>query len=793
MRATVAALIAAALAFACGHPAVESTDITDSSGILDANGTDAASDVAGVDTADAATEVQSAEIADESADVPADEPADAAADIADIADVLFDTALSDVQEQDVGNPAGNLKLHLTTSTLGLSGKLMVIAVDSEELASGQFGGAGDSQLFFSDLPALPIDLYLTVPQGKWAILAVLLGPDGKPGNIGGMLCAGGAVQVLTFAPDQPPLQVAAIEIQQITANSASMMCGGPKPLLTPMFDADPPATKYGKGHYLQTIVWDDHQWIADSHDGFLRFDMAQAMPPLQNWLVYGDPHCSRFTRNNNDLWCADRSSWVQHLTVKAGTQEKLAVNKIDLKEIIQVEGMTAQNDTLWLAAHKAGLRALKLSTPYDKIPLQLPSDLGDVWDVRAIGQERLVLARGVGGLVVLNVSADNAISPKVTATLPLPGLAVFLQISGNWALVGALSDGMHLIDLTNPDKPLLRGTLKVPDPVHYSTIVGDLVLVAAGDHIYALDLPKPGAATPLVTRAVLPSTRFAMDLAPIGADVVTAEFEMVRRLHVDPTAISDVPLVLPRVVQVPLAKVGAALKTTLRLDNVGSKSIVIKDIRWIEGSGAPVALVKGQVLLAGTGASFTLAPVKTMQGVLKHKLLVYVENMADPLIVPFNEVTTLQPGDVLPPLQYQDAKGKNWDVQQAISGKVGVVLVAAESCPIGFLAMAAMSTDLAPQLANNTVMAFAINPWDLPKIAEAQILSLNCPVLYTPLTTKDGHDYSEILDVTLGQPNLAGAPMPLVYVIGKNGKIVLAQQGWNAAVTRAIDEAQKVF
>lgn len=112
--------------------------------------------------------------------------------------------------------------------------------------------------------------------------------------------------------------------------------------------------------------------------------------------------------------------------------------------------------------------------------------------------------------------------------------------------------------------------------------------------------------------------------------------------------------------------------------------------------------------------------------------------------------------------------------------------------PHRFLAQIALQTDLASQINSGAIAAVAINPWDRPTVAEAQILTLSYPVLYTPLTTADSQANSQILDVTLAQQNLAGPPMPIVYVLGKEGKILLAQWGWNAGVVRSVEQALKV-
>ena len=64
---------------------------------------------------------------------------------------------------------------------------------------------------------------------------------------------------------------------------------------------------------------------------------------------------------------------------------------------------------------------------------------------------------------------------------------------------------------------------------------------------------------------------------------------------------------------------------------------------------------------------------------------------------------------------------------------------------------------------------------------EHSALSLAFPVLYSPLTTSDSHGWSEVLDVTLGQPSIAGPPMPIVYVVGSDGVITLARWGYQKA------------
>ena len=136
------------------------------------------------------------------------------------------------------------------------------------------------------------------------------------------------------------------------------------------------------------------------------------------------------------------------------------------------------------------------------------------------------------------------------------------------------------------------------------------------------------------------------------------------------------------------------------------------------------------------------------------------------------------------------ATGKLHDVAAELAGKPGVVVVAAYSCQVAFLGLASAATALGPLLKSGEIGAFAIDPWDKPGVAESAALDLPFPMLFSPLNTNDGHDWSEVLDLKLGQAVKEGPPMPIVYVVDKAGLIVHAGWGWQtsevlAALTQA--------
>jgi hypothetical protein len=174
---------------------------------------------------------------------------------------------------------------------------------------------------------------------------------------------------------------------------------------------------------------------------------------------------------------------------------------------------------------------------------------------------------------------------------------------------------------------------------------------------------------------------------------------------------------------------------------------------------------------------------KTVKGVQMHQILLKAAGQL-PEAVEFNEVTQLRPGEPLPPLKYANALGQLVDVQGWTAGKPSLVLIAAQSCPAAFRAMVQAGVDLAPEIAAGKIAVVALNPWDKPDRPEVSLVPLPYPVLFSGLTTTDSHDWSELVQGSLGQPGMYGPPMPIVYVLDKAGVIVRAQWGYDKTEVR---------
>ncbi len=728
--------------------------------------------------------------ADALADIPADVPADVLVSTPDAASEVTLEADAAVAAPDVfvlpaDAPADTNVAIRVTSQAPPEGMLRVMALPA---GNGPVPESDAITLYEGPNSGWPKLVYAHLQPGQWMFGAMLMDLKGEP-VAGGVVCQDGLPMQIAVAASASPVQLVDLTIGNSgsgTAGSLTKLCNddgaaGGSVLTEASFFQMPP-TQFGMPHYLRGLLWGATLWVADSQDGLLHFSFPDGPPPpQQGWTLLGTKGCNAIARQDDRIYCGTRAGQLIVATVQPGSAQKASLELVSQPDAVGFDGMAILGGRLWLGAHATGLRALSPSPPYGKLPVTQPA-LKDVWDLLVLGPNLLAVADGSNGLVVLDVTASSM--PQVTATLSLPGLSSYLHLEGTTLAVGAAGGGLHFVDVYNPKQPKLMTTLTLPDDVHGVTQQAGLWIASAGHHVYAIDLDTKTATASV--RMALPVHHFAMDVIAMGADVLSLEFQSARRLKVDAAGQSQ-PLILPPLLHVAPAKPGDKLKTSLLLRNTGPKPLVVQKLVFAENTMVSVPVPGGPwPVPAGGQVDVPVEVVKTIKGLQNHSLLVYVGTA--PQVVALDEVTTLVPGQELPPMEYQDGQGKLVNVQKFLAGKPGVVLVAAQSCPAAFLAMASAAIDLGPMIAQGKIAVLAINPWDTPQREEVALLTLPYPVLYTPMTTTDTHQTSYVLDTALGQSTDFGPPMPLLYVLAADGKIALAQWGYErATVLKALE------
>ena len=686
-------------------------------------------------------------------------------------------------------PGANLQLTFTWQGAGghLVSQLMV--------ATGGTDGAKVFETNHGYLDTFPQTFWLKVPAGKWWVGAQLLSePEDHDSVIADdTYCEQGSVAILEVPPSGQGFVSLTLKLHtlaeaggQICAPEAGSVNAG---LAVQKVSIEPPATAAGGAHLLDATMVDDRLWIAGYQDGYVSFDFpaSGAADALAGWKAHGQFECGRISRAGKHLFCTGRTAVVGVLSV--GDDGAIAgFHQTPLGSGLFAEGTATRGELLWVAVHHQGLRAISASPPFSLETFAQPDvPLKDAWDVEPLGKLHLLVGDGGHGLRVIEITDGASKPPKSIANLPLPGVAAYLHATEDQVIVGGLGGGMHIIGLTDPSKPVLQGTLAMEGMVFGVTEVDGLAVGAAGFHLAFVDMPAPTQDTqaPLHVRDVEPSYFFAMAAVPHAGGLLTAEFQAVRRFELDTSAGPGPLMIAPKATFAALVVVGESVKTTLRLHNPGTELLKINEIRWSEtGEGEEAdPIVAGPVsILPGKGLAIPISVKKTIKGLIKHGLTITSNDLSRPsTVVQLLEVPHLQPGETLPPLAYQDAQGKVLDVAKHFEGKIGVLLVAAHSCPVAFDALLTASGDLGSLIAAGKVAAVAINPWDKPQdVPITGLIQSSFPVLYSPLTTDDGHDWSSVLDETLAQPQNIGAPMPVVYVVRKEGKIALAELGYRS-------------
>ena len=751
------------------------------------------------------------------------EPADAVADFAcaDVGDTLEIGDASDATSTvdvpiatsetaangDDGAPAAppaNLFIELTGKPALPGNTLVVQVVPAAIAATSQPFVAGSVTVFDGPLPVLPVKLPLMVPAGKWAVVAMLLAAGQPMPQEGAVHCAAEALAYVE--PALAPVTIA-LQLQKMSQNIATLadFCVGPTglpavvpPLLAEQLWVTTPATAAGGAHFVGAHVVNDRLWIAGTQDGLVSFDFATdvtATAPMQNWQVHGGAMCNRIARNANTLFCASRAGYLHIASIAAPGAQLNVVKTYVTAGIGATEGLAVSKNWLYIALHQAGLAAIASVPPFGQPKFTVPAQLTDTWEVQPLGEKHLLVANGAKGLAVLDIGADP-LAPTVVGQLQLPGTAAYLDTLGNLAVVGALGGGLHVVNLSLPTAPQLVGTLTLPANVYGVQLTNSHIFAAVGSHVLAVATPALNATGPLFARAALPSPHFALDLELHGNGLLTAEFQSVRRLVIDAAQSTDTPvLVTLDYATSAVTAVGATMTVQLPVHNAGALPLTVAELLWRESQAlnVPIVIVPGSwTVAAGATIVIQATVTKTQKGVLDHEFYLKLPNAKQPsATVPHRETTWPQVGNKLPQMPtYSAGKGNLFNIGDHFKGKVGVLLVAAQSCPVAFQALAAAERDLLPLVAAGKIAALVVNPWDTPLTAEVAAFTPKLPLVYSGLTTKDNHDWSLVLDVELGQPVLFGPPMPVVYVVGKDGKIVLARWGYQSQrVLAAVDAA----
>ncbi len=159
-----------------------------------------------------------------------------------------------------------------------------------------------------------------------------------------------------------------------------------------------------------------------------------------------------------------------------------------------------QGDYAYIAAGATGLVVVDVSDPL--VPVDVATEAvtpgSEARDVRVLGRYAYVATAGVGpawqaGLDVFDLGPSGA-APLLVAHLDLVGDCVDLEVQGQRAFIAASEVGLHVVDLIDPEAPVLLSTTSVPGATTLGVGVLEeiAVIVSDSDAVQAFDVTSPG-------------------------------------------------------------------------------------------------------------------------------------------------------------------------------------------------------------------------------------------------------------------------------------------------------------
>jgi len=122
----------------------------------------------------------------------------------------------------------------------------------------------------------------------------------------------------------------------------------------------------------------------------------------------------------------------------------------------------------------------------DGLPQELSFVPGSGQAIDAAGGLVVIAAREAG-LRVLQIGPDGQVESAAVLSVPGSAVDVALAPGGRMAYVAAGGNGAHLVDLSDPASPLLRGTLPQLTPADAIGTAGSLLVVGSGERALIAD------------------------------------------------------------------------------------------------------------------------------------------------------------------------------------------------------------------------------------------------------------------------------------------------------------------
>ena len=134
-----------------------------------------------------------------------------------------------------------------------------------------------------------------------------------------------------------------------------------------------------------------------------------------------------------------------------------------------------------------------VSNPYQPDQVSLYKFMNGAWGISK-KDNHAFFASDSDGLHVVNISDPKL--PYWVSSVDLPGRAMSVTINGDYAYVSSGPDGLNIVDISSPDFPSFEGQYDPTGSVSDAEIIGDLAFLAAGsDGLIIINISNPANPT----------------------------------------------------------------------------------------------------------------------------------------------------------------------------------------------------------------------------------------------------------------------------------------------------------
>jgi hypothetical protein len=238
-------------------------------------------------------------------------------------------------------------------------------------------------------------------------------------------------------------------------------------------------------HLMHFHIVGDYAYCLNGYDaGLETYYIADPANPTR--VSRGGLPSWRAWSRNDTLFTFCHDMGVQMFDISAGTPTLIRSYDPPDPDVFY-EGGVGAGDLLYVAAHQRGIHILDIGSPASPTYVSdLPLADNACWNIVESGGY-LFVANGRFGLSVVDLVGG----PAEVATLPLPGLANDIVVSGTAVILSLAAEGIASVDISDPTNPVLLDLAPTMGNAFSMGAVGDILAVGSYTYLERFDIGDP--------------------------------------------------------------------------------------------------------------------------------------------------------------------------------------------------------------------------------------------------------------------------------------------------------------